>query len=348
MVPLPDEWKEEMDLGGNGGPENDYKGSDTDEADEADKSNEASLGKEASKSNEDKGASQAAEGNDIAQVNVSNEGNLHGDRVNEEVHRSGEATEVVLAEEAGPQELVAKSDEHKFPEHTANCRHNVVEADVSGVVDELSVKRTDNVPQSHPVQIQLENGNPWHAEEESQRVTTPVRGDEEPVVPVKRGRGRPRKSETLAARATSKTKIVTVQDDNPVPIKRGRGRPRKEETVKRGRGRPRKSEPLPPPVKRGRGRPRLSEQVVSHSRLAGSTGSALSKGKETELRKMVHRRSARVKRRDFSIVWSGLKRCFQLFLGPARFLNVSERVWAALIRSTIARLMLSYSVRAPM
>lgn len=338
-----------MDLGGNGGPENDYKDSDIDEADEADKSNEASLGKEAIKSNEDKGASQAAEGSDIAQANVGNEGNLHGDRVNEEVNRSGEATEVVLAEEAGPQELVAKSDEHKSPEHAANCRHNVVEADVSGVVDELSVKRTDNVPQSLPVQNQLENGNPWqHAEEESQRVAIPVRGDEEPVVPVKRGRGRPRKSETLAARAASKLKIVTVQDDNPVPIKRGRGRPRKEETVKRGRGRPRKSEPLPPPVKRGRGRPRLSEQVVSNSRLAGSTGSALSKGKETELRKMVHRRSARVKRRDFSIVWSGLKRCFQLFLGPARFLNVSERVWAALILSTIARLMLSYSVRAPM
>jgi histone-lysine N-methyltransferase SUV420H len=37
------------------------------------------------------------------------------------------------------------------------------------------------------------------------------------------------------------------------------------------------------------------------------------------------RRSDRTKRRDFSIVWSGLKRCFQLFLGPARFLNVSLR-----------------------
>jgi histone-lysine N-methyltransferase SUV420H len=36
------------------------------------------------------------------------------------------------------------------------------------------------------------------------------------------------------------------------------------------------------------------------------------------------RRSDRTKRRDFSIVWSGLKRCYQLFLGPARFLNVSS------------------------
>lgn len=36
------------------------------------------------------------------------------------------------------------------------------------------------------------------------------------------------------------------------------------------------------------------------------------------------RRSDRTKRRDFSIIWSGLKRCFQLFLGPARFLNVSS------------------------
>lgn len=35
------------------------------------------------------------------------------------------------------------------------------------------------------------------------------------------------------------------------------------------------------------------------------------------------RRSDRTKRRDFSIVWSGLKRCYQLFLGPARFLNAS-------------------------
>jgi len=49
------------------------------------------------------------------------------------------------------------------------------------------------------------------------------------------------------------------------------------------------------------------------------------KGKErdSESRSRGARRSDRTKRRDFSIVWSGLKRCFQLFLGPARFLNVS-------------------------
>lgn len=46
------------------------------------------------------------------------------------------------------------------------------------------------------------------------------------------------------------------------------------------------------------------------------------KGKEVD-RRQGARRSDRTKRRDFSIVWSGLKRCFQLFLGPARFLNVS-------------------------
>ncbi len=49
------------------------------------------------------------------------------------------------------------------------------------------------------------------------------------------------------------------------------------------------------------------------------------KGKEVDRdRRQGARRSDRTKRRDFSIVWSGLKRCFQLFLGPARFLNVSE------------------------
>lgn len=50
------------------------------------------------------------------------------------------------------------------------------------------------------------------------------------------------------------------------------------------------------------------------------------KGKErdSESRMRGARRSDRTKRRDFSIVWSGLKRCFQLFLGPARFLNVSR------------------------
>lgn len=35
------------------------------------------------------------------------------------------------------------------------------------------------------------------------------------------------------------------------------------------------------------------------------------------------RRSDRTKRRDFSIVWSSRHRCYNLFLGPARFLNVS-------------------------
>ena len=48
-----------------------------------------------------------------------------------------------------------------------------------------------------------------------------------------------------------------------------------------------------------------------------------SKERDSESRSRGARRSDRTKRRDFSIVWSGLKRCFQLFLGPARFLNVS-------------------------
>ncbi|WVF70587.1 hypothetical protein IAT40_005379 [Kwoniella sp. CBS 6097] len=45
------------------------------------------------------------------------------------------------------------------------------------------------------------------------------------------------------------------------------------------------------------------------------------KGKELDGGRKGQRRSDRTKRRDFSIVWSGLKRCYQLFLGPARFLN---------------------------
>ena len=51
------------------------------------------------------------------------------------------------------------------------------------------------------------------------------------------------------------------------------------------------------------------------------------KGKGVDRRQGAMRRSNRTKRRDFSIVWSGLKRCFQLFLGPARFLNVSVTRW---------------------
>jgi histone-lysine N-methyltransferase SUV420H len=47
------------------------------------------------------------------------------------------------------------------------------------------------------------------------------------------------------------------------------------------------------------------------------------KEKENERSQRGARRSDRTKRRDFSIVWSGLKRCYQLFLGPARFLNAS-------------------------
>ena len=65
--------------------------------------------------------------------------------------------------------------------------------------------------------------------------------------------------------------------------------------------------------------------------LADETGSSTrdkGKGREkdSESKRQGARRSDRTKRRDFSIVWSGLKRCFQLFLGPARFLNVNDLI----------------------
>ena len=71
---------------------------------------------------------------------------------------------------------------------------------------------------------------------------------------------------------------------------------------------------------------------------AGSSsgaGRAKGKGKEKEQEKGA-RRSGRTRRRDFSIVWSELKRCYQLFLGPARFLNVSlPFTWVAEANRTL-------------
>ncbi|WRT64106.1 uncharacterized protein IL334_001035 [Kwoniella shivajii] len=65
-----------------------------------------------------------------------------------------------------------------------------------------------------------------------------------------------------------------------------------------------------------------SEPEDDNASLASSaTQRDRGKGKETEGSRKGQRRSDRTKRRDFSIVWSGLKRCYQLFLGPARFLN---------------------------
>ncbi|WWC58602.1 uncharacterized protein I303_101145 [Kwoniella dejecticola CBS 10117] len=63
------------------------------------------------------------------------------------------------------------------------------------------------------------------------------------------------------------------------------------------------------------------DNVSLHSSLANDRRD---KGKSKEVENKARkgqRRSDRTKRRDFSIVWSGLKRCYQLFLGPARFLN---------------------------
>lgn len=73
----------------------------------------------------------------------------------------------------------------------------------------------------------------------------------------------------------------------------------------------------------------------SDTSATGSTAKGKGKARDKESRRAGPRRSDRTKRRDFSIVWSGLKRCFQLFLGPARFLNVSEVSRSALTFSTI-------------
>jgi len=54
---------------------------------------------------------------------------------------------------------------------------------------------------------------------------------------------------------------------------------------------------------------------------ATQNGGPAKKGKRKKEPKGA-RRSDRTKRRDFSIVWSQKDKCYQLFLGPARFLNV--------------------------
>ncbi|WVW82256.1 hypothetical protein I302_104262 [Kwoniella bestiolae CBS 10118] len=71
----------------------------------------------------------------------------------------------------------------------------------------------------------------------------------------------------------------------------------------------------------GEGSDEEDDDVSLHSSV---TNAKRDKGKSKEVdsnTRKGQRRSDRTKRRDFSIVWSGLKRCYQLFLGPARFLN---------------------------
>ncbi|WVQ97338.1 hypothetical protein IAU59_004449 [Kwoniella sp. CBS 9459] len=64
-----------------------------------------------------------------------------------------------------------------------------------------------------------------------------------------------------------------------------------------------------------------SDDDDSVSLTSSATRRDKGKGREVDGGRKGQRRSDRTKRRDFSIVWSGLKRCYQLFLGPARFLN---------------------------
>lgn len=106
--------------------------------------------------------------------------------------------------------------------------------------------------------------------------TAGVAGSVVSSVPIKRGPGRPRKSDSLLPSVVVKRRPGRPRkSDSAVltaPVKRGPGRPRKSNSVvsavpvKRGPGRPRKSDSLvlAVPVKRGPGRPRKSDSVVSN------------------------------------------------------------------------------------
>ncbi|WVQ70974.1 hypothetical protein IAR50_000499 [Cryptococcus sp. DSM 104548] len=65
----------------------------------------------------------------------------------------------------------------------------------------------------------------------------------------------------------------------------------------------------------------VEEEEGDRDTESAAEGSSRRRKAREERRQQGQRRSDRTKRRDFSIVWSGLKRCYQLFLGPARFLN---------------------------
>jgi len=107
------------------------------------------------------------------------------------------------------------------------------------------------------------------------RVSDPGPGLSSISASVKRGRGRPRKSDTsvLLKRGRGRPRKSESLATASAPVKRGRGRPRKSDAptvsakgpkviVKRGRGRPKKSDvaqvtdEATSAVKRGRGRPR--------------------------------------------------------------------------------------------
>lgn len=102
----------------------------------------------------------------------------------------------------------------------------------------------------------VKRGRPKLAHEPS-----PAVQEETPVVPVKRGRGRPRKvKETGTTQTMGSSTSSTEVQSAPIP-KRRPGRPRKEKPIetlpKRRPGRPRKEKPADAGVqKRGRGRPR--------------------------------------------------------------------------------------------
>lgn len=84
-------------------------------------------------------------------------------------------------------------------------------------------------------------------------------------------------------------------------------------------------------LERGRLRELNDDEENSDSEGDSDSGIDQDEGGRRRIRKPSgpQRRSERTGRRDFSVLRSSLKNCLQLFLGPARFLNVSASITCA-------------------